>query len=283
MIRSQAVWQTIMESRQYLDILSNGGKAGNNMLHRYLDIWFFEFQLMAVRRLCDPEKDLTGKLSVYSFKSLLSDMEAYRKYLTRENIFNLWGIEYCYENTLSKEKIYRTQMEEKGEKAYHIPDIYDPSHVKYQHKLFDDLSGTSSSNRSPNDLIKDIIFTKIKEKIVISCEVIKNYVDKYYAHAASPESRAIKDVDDYVPRLSDLFNAQKTIGKAANFIGRYLFNMGEICFSPALQYNQFKYLDHPIVKTENIKYLKEKWENYANETNSWANCSWLEYQREFFT
>ncbi len=62
----------------------------------------------------------------------------------------------------------------------------------------------------------------------------------------------------------------------ANFVSIYLLGGASFDVLPTPQYNQFDYIDKPLVTSENVERLQETWQQYAEQTEQWCRDSnWL--------
>ncbi len=261
MIWDSAVFQCINESRKYAAKDEKGNDKRNEMLHSFINQSFFKTQLVSIRRLNDKEIS-TGKRSVYSLYRLVRDMKNNHELLTRGNIlaFNNWP--YDYEK--AKAEFERGTDCTKG---YYPP--LEIAHSENIHRVIDSIKGISSDKRSSDDLLPDSILNQFEVELKDIEELCK-YVDKYIAHAATPESRigVPAEIDG---ALGKVLNAHRVICKIASFIGKLLFDSFRV-FLSGPQYGQFdlfEYLDEPIASQETIEKLREIWDRYMIETEQW--------------
>ncbi len=106
------------------------------------------------------------------------------------------------------------------------------------------------------------------------------HVNKFVAHAATPESRAAENADNLDITLGDLWNAHATICKIANFISVFILSGISYQFLPFLRGDEFHHIDRPLVETNNIKRIEEVWQSYLEETLSWTNWGWDGFEQE---
>jgi hypothetical protein len=273
MIWDSAVFQSINECRKYASKNTKGEIELNGVVHRFIDKCFFETQASAIRRLLDKRK----KNDVISLYKLIDDMRKNYKLLTRRNILEVHGYPYEYE----KER--RIILEEAYRKVPPgTPIIMGVDHAKcelsgYTHQFIDLLAGVDSSKRSPDDTVRPKIFEWLKQKIS-GCEKICEFVNKFLAHSATPESRNYLNPPELDVTLGQILESHKVICQTAIFIGRRMgilsegHGLGDVL--PVPQYDQFVYFDKAWAYEETIEKLQEFWRDYDMQTRSWHEWVW---------
>lgn len=265
MIWDAAVFQSVNEARKYAQTDDEGNPKLNDMVHGFINHCFFQTQALAIRRLLDKEMR-EGKLSVFSLYRLVHDMEQNSQLLTRENI--LTALDYPYEYEKGLEDSYRARMKGKAQ-----PGPMKYIHSRSIHDNIDFLTGVAADNRSPNDTVREQVFECLEQRLE-HCQEICDYVNKFIAHPATPESRATIGADEIKIPLGKLFEAHKIICETAQFIGLTLLyhSFGNFLVTPA--YEQFKYFEKPWATEERVKKLYEFWNEYDRETREWNNWDW---------
>lgn len=270
MIWDSAVFQCINESRKYSATDNNGKIKQNKMLHYFINQSFFKTQLLLIRRLVDKDfgRVIKGKqYTVYSLYNLIKDLKKNNALLTRVNILAVRDLPYDYEKEMA---------EFDNDSDYTEGPVIVPRRIclsKDIHLRIDSLIGKSSDNRSPDDLIPLNIINQLEIKME-NVEKLCKYVDKYIAHAATPDSRVIVP-EEIEGALGKILNAQKIICETARLIGNNLLfcGFGEVLsisqYGQFDQYDLFEYLDEPIASKETIEKLREFWEKYRRETAHW--------------
>jgi len=261
-----AFFQCINESRRYAAKDDKGDIKQNRMLCYFIDQSFFKIQLLSIRNLLDKETS-TGKRSVYSLYRLVQDMKDNHNLLTRKNILAVRNLPYDYEkamNNFKREIGYTTG-------PYMVPqEIASSEDI---HRRIDSMAGIAADKRSPDELVPDNILKQLNDKLE-SIEELCKYVDKYIAHAATPDSRKLIP-DEIKGALGKVLNAHKIICETASFIGNNLLfcGFGYVLhiprYGPFDQFDIFEYLDEPIASKETIEKLREFWEKYRTETEQW--------------
>ncbi len=268
MIWDAAVFRSINEARKYPETDEDGQPQLNKMVHGFINHSFFQMQALAIRRLLDRETR-KGKYSVFSLYRLVHDMEQNSELLTRENILAALGYPYEYEKGL--EDYYRARM--KGKQPDHMKYV----HSKSIHGSIDSLAGVPSDQRSPDDSVRAELIEWLKGRLE-GCREIADYVNKFVAHAATPESRAVIDADELQITLGKLLDAHKLICETAQLIGLGLLyhSFGNFLVTPA--YDQFEHFEKPWAPESALSELNNHWQEYYKETMSWKNWDW---QKEF--
>lgn len=269
MVWNTAVFKVINEARRIAPSAKEGGVELNGIIHRLIDDGYFESQLMAIRRLTDKSCGIDGKRGVFSLISVIDDMKSNAKLLTRENIFLGEGLEYDYEAVRAKNDQYCNHMIQVGCQTFSLPSELDWERIKQRHEELDCLCGVDKNIRSPTDSIVPKVFDLLKDKILRACENIHDHADKFVAHAASPDSRQIINADNIKISLTHLWQAHEIICRSANFIAVYLLTGGVHFVLPVPQYNQFAYIERPLISADKIRQLAEIWDKYEKETHQW--------------
>lgn len=278
-----AAFRVINEGRKIAPRREKGGVQLNGLVYRLMDHCYFGSQMLAIRRLTDTyplERD-RGKHDVYSLCALLEDMQSHASQMTRANIFAAEGRDYDVESVKRKADAYALEMVKKREEVYPEPRDLDWEGLEQRHKEIDSLADVSADRRLQTDTVRPEILKCLKERVNGACDKFSLHVDKFLAHAASPKSRLDKSADDLVMTFGDLGRAQRTLCEVANFVGRYLLDEGVGSLLIVPQYNQFAYIDKPLVTTEGIAPLRDVWEAYEEETEKWSNWGMTEFKREF--
>ena len=279
MLWNAGAYQVINEARRIAEPAAEGGIQLNGTMHRLIDDGFFVSQAVAIRRLTDTY-GLTGERGVYSLTGLLNDMRANCHLMTRAHILAADGLDYDPEVVEEAYRQYCTEQRRAGKDAYFVPDGLDSHLVKERHKTIDRLAGVNQANRSRDDHIRPEIFDHLREKVTSVCDKVIEYVNKYVAHAATPTSRAAAEADGVGLNLSRLDDAHEAICKVAGFVDLHLLTETSHSFLPTPQFNQFAYIDRPLVTEENIGHLAEEWDKYDKETREWSDWGLNELEAE---
>jgi len=269
MIWDTAVFRCINEARKYANTDNQGEPQLNKMVHGFINHCFFQTQALAIRRLLDKQPG-EGKRSVFSLYRLVHDMEQNAALLTRERILSALDYPYDYEEGLRAcwEAISRHKSPGDLVKCKYSKDV---------HKRIDFLAGVELCQRGPNDTVRKELLGWLKERLG-NCEELYGYVNKYLAHAATPESRAAIQADEIKITLGEIFNTHKVICQTAQFIGINVLYHSFENFLIVQAYDQFEHFEKPWVPGSAIPQLYDYWEEYYKETISWKDWDW---QKEF--
>ena len=272
MVWNAAVFKVINEARRIATNNRQKQVELNGMLYRFIDRCFFDSQLLAVRRLCDPHP-IEGPEGVFSLISLINDMKQHIGLMTRANFFTDEGVEYNIEIIRQKEWEYIREHLKNVSGALWIPKDLESNRIEQRHNEIDILTGADMVHRSTNDTVSINILNFLINKVKFATEKIKLRVDQNIAHAASPKSRQYKNSDEISLTLDCLWESHKTICQVANFIDMYLLSRVSHSFLATPQYNYLKYIDNPLVNTAQVELISDAWHKFHRETDSWRSWS----------
>ena len=97
---------------------------------------------------------------------------------------------------------------------------------------------------------------------------VAEHASIHFAHAATAESRAGRglrngwNTDEATGAFRDLVQVGELMGRWFVFTG-----VGDVL--PTAQYDQFAYLDEPLVAPENLPRLRQEWDEFAEATDQW--------------
>lgn len=268
MIWDSAIFRFILESRQIQIERNPDSPSLNFSFHSFLDRNYFQAQSASIRRLADKSKyGLTGNKGIYSLYSLIDDISKRRTELTRESFFELRQIPYDYTNLQKGEKEFIAQQVKENKSGFRIPSEFDWEVSAEAHAAFDRLCGVQAQNRKPHDIISEKIFARLKDRLDL-CSGITDFVDKYIAHSATPESRVAANVNSAKITLKHIWDAHQTIYEVAEFLSLVLFSAGNVPLawkSPTL----FDNWEAPLSEREDINRLEMVYKEYGEETTKW--------------
>ena len=273
MIWDAAVFLTINEARKYAPTNDKGDPQLNDATHGLINRCFFRTQVSMIRSILDRRTD------VVSLWHLIVDMESNRKLLTRENILAAHGYPYDFKKKRAELNQIRLQKGSDGVKG---KDLINCAHSKQMHKNIDFIAGISPSERKPNDTFRREVFEWLQERLS-GLKIICDYVNKFLAHSATPESRASIKADEIKPTLGRVLDAHKVICETAEFVSMKILNQGFGNFLAIPQYDQLKYFDKPWVSEDALKKLDSFWNQYDKETRKWLHWDWQKEFNEYYT
>jgi len=259
-------WILINESRRYAKPLENGGVALNGTVHNLIDKCFFQSAMAAIRRLADPGH-LGGKEGVIALATLLKDMKDKSCYFTRENILRINNLPYDYESI-------RNQLNDAFLVKSHRKSGWTPSELNWwasadRHAFIDKLCGVTEAKRTPNDCVSHDLFNDMCCRLFETCRDVKVYVDKFVAHAATPQDRASLNPESIKITFEHIQNAFKMIYKVTNFLldlftGAATRHLGSMA-------SHFDYLDRPTIASEKLPMIHKAFDEYLEKINQWSN------------
>jgi len=105
---------------------------------------------------------------------------------------------------------------------------------------------------------------------------IRKHVNKFIAHSATPESRQKMNADEIALTLERLWQAHKAICETATSIDLCLFTGAARSFLAIYEGDIFEYIDRPLITSDKVGKLREEWEKYQKETDSWGGIGRLD-------
>lgn len=265
------VFHVINESRGFSQN-AEGRYENNSMVHNFIDKCFFEYMLIALRRLLDKDRDR----STCSLYRLTLDIENNHHLITRSVFFKAYGFEYDVEKVKQEYEEYVRDQIKIGNNPFTVPHRLCWEALEARHSAFDKLSGINKNDRSPNDFVQKTVFEKMRQKLE-NYEDVVFYAHKFIAHLETPLNRKKDFTDELNPTLGRLCETHEVLCKIATFIGRFLEFPGP--FLGTVVFDQFENIDSPFVNTENIKKLNDIWKRYSRQINSWAYVDIHNYEQ----
>jgi hypothetical protein len=244
-IWNAATFRVINEARRIASTDKDGRPKLSGLEHEMINNGFFAYQAIAVRRLGDSYP-LEGPKGVYSLAGLLKDIKSHARLFTRKNMIET----------------------ERAMPSY--PEFY----VDVRHEQIDEMSGVKQPQRADEDTIQIRIFDRLLARLKEASNDVSQHVDQYLAHAATPESRASRKTDDLSITLQHHYDAHRVICEIVNFVSVWLLNDTHLGFFAIPQFNQFEYMDSPLVETQKIQHLRAIWDDFKREINGWSDWGW---------
>jgi len=269
MIWDSAVFQSINEARKHAPKDQEGKPQLNGMVHEFINICFFKTQALTVRRMLDKRTD------VVSLYRLIDDMEKNCHILTRAGILEAHGYPYDYDKAQGEFLEEQLRTKAKRGDANSIKFVF--SH--HMHENIDILCRVKPDDRKSQDCVKKEIFTYLKQKLD-SCKSIYDYVNKFVAHSATPESRASINADEINITYGVILEAHKIICQTAGFLGLMILNRSFGGFLAIPQFDQFENFEKPWATEEIVQKLYAFWKGYDEETRKWCDLDWVSDLKE---
>ena len=273
MIWDAGVFRVINEARRLAPTDDSGEVQLNGIEHDLINRGFMVSQASAIRRLVD-RGPAQGPRGVYSLYGLLDDMEKHAHLMTREHIFAAENLEYDYESVRAAYIEYCHQKARTADGPFGIPPNLRWEGPADRHEEIDRLSGETRDRRSPRDAVRPDCFCRLKKRLEV-CDGIKDYVDKFIAHAATPWSRAAVDPENLrvlLDRLLERFwDAHEAISRVANLVSIRLLGGSNVGGLMTPQFDQFRHMDKALVNSDNVPHLRELWRQYERDTREWSS------------
>lgn len=258
---------------------TNGEPQLSGLMHEFMNDGFFAYQLVSIRRLSDSSP-AGGRRGVFSLRRLLLDLEENAALFTRRNMMDAEGLNYDYSEVEARFLAFVSQKRAAGERAYSIPRELAYRVDENRHMDIDALSGTKPERRAETDSVRKEIFRVLLTRFDKACSEIELYTNKFLAHAATPESRAAENADSVKVTLAHIYDAHKVICEIANFVSISLLGESNVVGLATPQFDQFEYIDRPLVTDDQIDELRNVWEAFEKEAREWGNWSMAEMEIE---
>ncbi len=273
---NMAAYRVINEARRLAPSDSMGGVCLNGMLHGLLDSCFFESQAVAIRRLTANE-DSRGKKAAYSLRTLIQDMMQNVHLLTRDNLLALDGFPMDVESIRQAERQFEDKQRQVGLRAWTTPTELDAARVERRHAEIDELCCVKAMSRAPSDMVRPTLFCEMLERLKNARREVTTWVNKFVAHAATSESRAVVRADDVRLTVGHFSRAHETLCRIANMVDCWFVDRASHCCVPVATSDKFKYIDRPLVRTDDVPALDAVWRSFEEETRQWSDPSptWL--------
>jgi len=285
MVWEAAVFRVINEARGYAPTDSKGKVQLSGTMHQLINDCFFVSQAAAIRRLVDrgppgASSAAEGAKGVYSLYGLLADIQRHWHLLTREHILAAEGVPYDFEPIREKANEYSVQQREAVIRAYMEPEELDWRTPARRHEQIDRLTGTSKDRRTRGDSVRPELLQNLIDKLQSACRAVKKYTDMRIAHAAAPGSMATVTSAEINITLGHLWEAHEVICRVVHLVGLHILGTSINSHLAVPQFEQFEYIDRPLVSVANIPKLYDVWQDYDRLNNEWCltNWDWLEKQ-----
>jgi hypothetical protein len=185
---------------------------------------FFKGLCLSLRKITDkgPLINDSGRQdrSVFSLSSLLNDIIEHRTDYTRRRLFLVQKMEYDVELVRQRHLEYSMQFIGRG--AFSTPRELDESAIEYEHAQWDMVCKCQRKERTPDDIIDDQYLESINIQITDIHSKVDYLVNKFYAHAATPDSRASAGANSSEISLQTLFDLTTRCGTLVNSISQIL-------------------------------------------------------------
>lgn len=144
---------------------------------------------------------------------------------------------------------------------------------EHMHRFIDEMASIKKADRRPNDVVRQELWSELKERLSI-CQEIGKHVDKFIAHSATSESRGDININDAKVTLGKLQDSHRVICETTGFIALRLFYQHLGGFLAIPQFDQLQYFEKSWASIEVVKRLHTLWDEYRKETEKWANWNY---------
>lgn len=269
LIWNAAAYRVVCEGRRIAGRDEQGQARVSVLLHNLLDRTFYQSQSVSIRRLLDTSP-LKGRKGVFSVSGLLRDMQEHRALFTRQNIFAADELPMDIQAVAAARSALMFERARFGCDTGYVPRELDVRAVELLHDSIDRLCRVAADNRAPGDTVCEDVFTGLLDRLK-PVERICEHVNKYLAHAATPESRATVAPDTEHLTFNELGVAHETICRCCQFVDGFLLRQTSHGFLPMYAGPLFEHLDTPLVLSSEVQCLRDAWSAYEKETEKWAH------------
>ena len=247
------IFRTINEARR-IHVASGSDETGiNGIMMELLDHSFLSSQALGIRRLTDQPlyNAKPGKESI-SLRSVISSISENLSVFTRENYV-------CHDGVPFDEP-------SGGDVKMRIG-------WECRHEYFDVLSGTMSTNRRRNDILAERSVKKL-EKALDVCDVVRQYVNKFLAHASDSTTKSYSEEPLKEMTLRKLDTCYQAIVEVAWFLGEVVLREPAFGGVPVPQFDHLQGLDKPLVAGKDLTMVNDFWDGRLRDVDSWAYLDW---------
>jgi hypothetical protein len=267
-----ASYEVLAKSLQLAPAEPNGSIQRSGLLFKLLERSFSHRVLLFVRRMVDSSADSI------SLVRTLDEMERHRGSMTRAAIIAADGLEYDYE-PIRRE--FYDWLGTQGHGAFNEPERLNWERHAERHAFIDRLTNVNEHHRSTSDVVPKGFFANLANRVRSAGASAKTYVDGHLAHAAKPQSRALKGADQIALTFSDLRKSLQTFCEVVSLVKQTILWQSIMQWLAIPLDDQFAYLEQPLASRSQLGDLQSVWNAIEVETQSWASWSLEDYQREF--
>lgn len=270
LIWDAGIYRIILECRKsYIAEVTNTPKL-NLEFQSFLDRNYFQTMASSIRRIVDDSYSISGARGVFSLSSITKDIKSHNYDLTRRTFFELRKIEYNFEILREKEQQFIRSESLKNNRGFTIPPNISPDSSIENHLLFDKLSQKNPNNRSEEDMISSSFWDLLENKIY-SAKKLCDYVDKFIAHAASPESRIQASYTSEKITIENCWAIQKNLCEVFDILTNIILGV-KVEYLLFEKPSFYEYWDSPI-NPNGLSLIEETFSTYRSEIEGW-NFKW---------
>lgn len=269
MLWRSAFYRSVNESRRFLPDEEDGRKQANEPLHELIDDGYFIANSIAIRRLLD-NSPMSGPRGVYSLHGLIRDIRDHANRITRANVLEARGLEYDFE------PIKQRAFEDAWARGKHAIGGSKDGWVQAEHwhGAMDRLCRVTANNRATSDTPDQSKLEWLRSELEERGRNVQDWVDKFVAHAASPESRQTLHPEYQSLSLAKLWLAERVVVRAASFISLFFVDGIGIGGVPVPDLDQFIHLDRPFIQPSALPAMQQAWDQHREEIHSCKNWFW---------
>lgn len=208
---------------------------------------FLESHIMSIRRFIDDNYHDPNR-KVFSLVRICDEIIENASLITRENYVCFDGLPF--------------------EQVSDSLDNWRENHDRnFRNILFSTLCKDPTGSR--NDTI-DLDKAKQLRKQIVGLSKIRNFANKFFAHAADPKTRK-NEVEYNFISIEDIEKSQQVIFNVVHGLGKFI---GDISLTelPSVLFDQFENWDRPIVKAENLEEVRSYWRELTTQQDREARA-----------
>lgn len=267
----------INESRRIAPVASTCEVQQWGLLHDLLNRSFFAAQMTAIRRLVDCKSDLEGKRGVMSLGAIIADMRKRQEQFTRKAVMQAEGLVV---DVAAARVAFDNRPRQPGRTANVTHSAFEWRQNVIRHEQFDRLAGVCPPIQSPDDVVAPQVFDRLQTRLDHASIDIQTHVNKFLAHAATPESRRIHNADDLSITVSSLWQAIEVICETASFVSTVLLGDKNLGGLPLHSGDLLEYADRPLMNANDRIRLQEIWKLFDREVQDWDSWGLDEFDRD---
>lgn len=241
----------------------------NGALHELIDNGFIHLNATAIRRLLDRSAT-SGRKGVYSLYGVLQDIKADVGLITRADSLEARGLAYDFEQI--KREAYE-KARASGANSYFVSRA-GWADAEYWHGVMDELSGVTADKRGPSDAPNEGKLDWLLDELKKHGSDVQDWVDKFIAHASSPESRQTLPPEHQSLTLAKLWRAERVLLRVADFISRCFIDGASLGGVPIPQFDQFAFLEQPFADPAALDAMRHAWDQHCKETGACQGWNW---------
>jgi hypothetical protein len=236
-------------------------------LHELIDDGYFIGNSTAIRRLLDAQT-ASGAGGVFSLVGLINEIGDCEDLFTRGNVLAARDLDYDY--APARFRAY-AEAENKGTVAISPIGWFGS---RYWHGVMDELCGVVPENRARSDSPNKGRMKTLAMELAEKGRSIREWTNKFIAHAASPESRKGILPQSQSVSLAKLWLAERMIVRSASFISAKFVTGENLAALANPWFDLFAFLNRPFVDPNAIGTMQREWEKHKREIHACKDWFW---------